>query len=308
MNRFRKSALTVAISIAIACVAPLVAAHGDAHKAAAKKAISTEIHPWGQEGDAKRITRTITISMTDNMRFTPDNIRVKVGDTIKFIVKNRGAMLHEMVIGTEAELAKHAELMKKHPNMEHEEPYMAHVAAKKSATLIWKFTNPGDFMFACLIPGHYEAGMKGRISVAPAATSKKPATTSSTTPPTTSTNQGTNMKPTLAAVATAAVIAVSPAAAHPTHPVAAPATAEKASGKEAQPEMVNAEVKKIDAENKKITLKHEEIKSLDMPSMTMVFRVNDAKTLDGVKVGDKIKINVERVKSNYVVTRIEAVK
>ena len=103
--------------------------------------------------------------MSDSMRFTPAQITVKKGDTVKFVVTNSGKQLHEMVIGTEQELAKHAELMRKHPGMEHHAPYMAHVRPGGKETLVWTFTNPGTFMYGCLIPGHWEAGMKGRITV-----------------------------------------------------------------------------------------------------------------------------------------------
>ncbi|MDW8468952.1 MAG: plastocyanin/azurin family copper-binding protein [Burkholderiales bacterium] len=73
--------------------------------------------------------------------------------------------MHEMVLGTLEELKAHAELMRKHPAMEHDEPWMAHVAPGKSATLHWQFTRAGEFHYGCLIPGHFEAGMVGRITV-----------------------------------------------------------------------------------------------------------------------------------------------
>jgi uncharacterized cupredoxin-like copper-binding protein len=104
--------------------------------------------------------------MGDEMRFTPAEISVTQGETVKFVIANKGRVLHEMVIGTEKELLAHAELMKKHPGMEHEEPYMAHVKAGGREQITWQFTKPGTFAFACLIPGHYEAGMRGRIVVA----------------------------------------------------------------------------------------------------------------------------------------------
>jgi len=91
----------------------------------------------------------------------------KKGDTIRFQVANRGAVMHEMVIGTKSELDAHAEMMKKHPNMEHDEPYMAHVSPGKTADLVWLFNREGEFDFACLIPGHYQAGMVGKIRVSP---------------------------------------------------------------------------------------------------------------------------------------------
>jgi uncharacterized cupredoxin-like copper-binding protein len=120
---------------------------------------------WGIAGNSKEVTRTIAISMSDDMKFKPEMIDVKLGETIKFIIKNNGKLMHEMVIGTKPVLDKHAEMMVKHPSMEHDEPYMAHVSPGKSAEIIWKFNRPGKFDFACLIAGHYQAGMVGKIEV-----------------------------------------------------------------------------------------------------------------------------------------------
>lgn len=142
-----------------------VSAHGDDHAKKKPAAVKKEQKAWGIAGDAKAAKRTINIAMTDQMRFLPDKIEVKQGETIKFVLKNEGKMLHEMVIGTKKELEEHAALMLKFPNMEHEEPYMAHVAAGKSGAIIWTFNRAGDFDFACLIAGHYQAGMVGNISV-----------------------------------------------------------------------------------------------------------------------------------------------
>ncbi len=163
--------ITFAIGV-LALAAPHAFAHGDKAHSKANQPISTEVHPWGRQGDPKKVTRTINISMSDTMRFTPDAINVKQGETIRFVVKNSGKIMHEMVIGTKEELAKHAEQMKKHPNMEHDEPYMAHVATGKKVDLVWHFSNPGAFEFACLIAGHFEAGMKGSITVVAAAPTK----------------------------------------------------------------------------------------------------------------------------------------
>lgn len=142
-------------------------AHGGADHAQATKSrtVSTEEHAWGREGDPTRVNRTIVIDMTDRMRFAPDHITVKRHETVRFIVRNRGKLMHEIVIGTDVELKQHAELMKKHPGMEHEEPYMAHVNPGRKESLLWQFTQAGEFTFACLIPGHFEAGMQGRITV-----------------------------------------------------------------------------------------------------------------------------------------------
>ena len=122
---------------------------------------------WGIAGDAKAVRRTITVRMSDDMRFAPNHIKVREGDTVRLRAENKGKVLHEIVIGTKAELDQHAEMMKKHPGMEHDEPYMAHVAAGKTGDIVWHFNRAGSFDFACLIPGHYQAGMTGTITVLP---------------------------------------------------------------------------------------------------------------------------------------------
>lgn len=152
----------------LTALTPLAAgAHSDAGhaKQPVKKAISKDEHAFGREGDPKKASRTITIDMADTMRFTPGAITVKQGETVKFVVRNSGKVMHEMVIGTEDELKKHAEQMKKHPTMEHDEPYMAHVKPGAKEEIAWTFTKTGTFMYGCLIPGHFEAGMKGSIKV-----------------------------------------------------------------------------------------------------------------------------------------------
>ena len=95
----------------------------------------------------------------------PNEIVVKTGETIRFVVKNEGEVLHEMVIGSAEELIKHSKLMEEFPEMEHEEPYMAHVKPGKAGEIVWTFSNAGTFEFGCLIPGHFDGGMKGTIVV-----------------------------------------------------------------------------------------------------------------------------------------------
>jgi uncharacterized cupredoxin-like copper-binding protein len=129
--------------------------------------VKKEQKEWGIAGDAKAVKRTIEIRMTDTMRFSPDKIDVKQGETVRFVVKNTGKVLHEMVIGTRKELDEHAALMMKFPTMEHDEPYMTHVKPGAQGEVIWTFNRPGDFDFACLIAGHYQAGMTGKIKVLP---------------------------------------------------------------------------------------------------------------------------------------------
>ena len=141
-------------------------AHSDkAHDKKTQAAVKKEQQEWGIAGDARAAKRTVEIKMSDNMRFTPDKLDVGQGETIRFVLKNDGKMMHELVIGTKKVLDEHAKLMEKFPNMEHDEPYMAHVAPGKTGEIIWTFNRAGEFDFACLIAGHYSAGMKGVIRV-----------------------------------------------------------------------------------------------------------------------------------------------
>ena len=158
--------LTAAVTALLITAAPITWAHSEAKHAPAKnKAISTEEKTFGREGDPKTAVRTINVDMSDKMRFSPDTITVKQGETVKFVVKNSGKIMHEFVLGTMKELKEHSEMMKKHPGMEHDEPYMAHVAPGKTETIAWQFTKAGNFNFGCLIPGHFEAGMIGKVTV-----------------------------------------------------------------------------------------------------------------------------------------------
>jgi uncharacterized cupredoxin-like copper-binding protein len=140
--------------------------------------------PFGRAGDPKAARRTIRIAMDDAMQFVaapqkakadvapghpphamPGDLVIRRGETVRFIVRNDGKVMHEMVIGTMRELKAHAELMRKFPGMEHDEPYMAHVAPGKQGEIVWQFTKAGEFHYACLIPGHMEAGMISKITV-----------------------------------------------------------------------------------------------------------------------------------------------
>ena len=140
--------------------------HGETtHDKKAAKPISTEEKAFGREGDPKKASHTVKIDMSDKLRFTPASLTVKQGETVKFVVKNNGKLMHEMVLGTMQELKEHAAMMLKHPTMEHDEPYMAHVAPGKTETMVWQFTKAGEFYFGCLVPGHFEGGMVGKLSV-----------------------------------------------------------------------------------------------------------------------------------------------
>jgi uncharacterized cupredoxin-like copper-binding protein len=166
-DTMRRRQLTLRLLAGAWLAATLLAAraHGDAGHGAA--APVKEQKPWGIAGAAKQATRTVRFTMGDDMRFVPASIDVREGETLRIEVTNRGRALHEFVLGTAEELAAHAEMMKKHPGMEHDEPYMVHVAPGRTGRIVWTFNRPGRFDVACLIPGHFDAGMKGVVVVSP---------------------------------------------------------------------------------------------------------------------------------------------
>lgn len=119
----------------------------------------------GSPGDPAKVTRTIAITMDDTMRFSPATITTKRGETLRLTVNNSGKVAHELVIGPKDELMAHAELMRKFPGMEHDEPNMIRLDPGASGDIVWKFDENGTVDFACLIPGHMEAGMVGQFTV-----------------------------------------------------------------------------------------------------------------------------------------------
>lgn len=140
--------------------------HGDNHGAKPAYDYSkAEEMPFGKAADPTKARRTVKVAMGDTMRFTPAAITVKRGEAVRFVVKNDGKLMHEMVLGARADLEAHAEMMRKHPGMEHDEPHMLHVGPGKSGEMGWRFTKAGEFFYGCLVPGHFEAGMVGTIVV-----------------------------------------------------------------------------------------------------------------------------------------------
>jgi uncharacterized cupredoxin-like copper-binding protein len=164
MNRKKRCQAAVLVC-GLALIAQQAFAHGDAHPKKTDAPTVKEQKAWGIAGDVKPGLRTIRFVMNDKMRFDPDRIMVQEGETLRFVIKNNGKLMHEFVIGTKQELDEHAALMKKFPKMEHDEPYMAHVQPGKTGEIVWTFNHVGEFDFACLIAGHYDAGMVGKIKV-----------------------------------------------------------------------------------------------------------------------------------------------
>ena len=161
--------IELAVALLLGAVAVTARAHGDEAHAPKSGPVVMEQKDWGIAGVPKAVSRTVRIRMGDDMRFSPDRLEFREGETVRFVVQNAGRLMHEFVIGTPAELDAHAALMEKFPNMAHDEPYMAHVAPGRSGEIVWRFNRAGDFKFACLIAGHYGAGMVGTIRVRPAA-------------------------------------------------------------------------------------------------------------------------------------------
>src|SRR5688572_6148059 len=126
---------------------------------------ASEERPYGREGDARKVKRVIRIDLSDAMRFFPDQIRVKRGDTVRFVLRNSGESPHGLVIGTMDELKMKAALAKKTTEAGGPERHAVHVTPGTTERLVWQFTKPGEFYYACLMPGHFDAGMIGTIVV-----------------------------------------------------------------------------------------------------------------------------------------------
>jgi uncharacterized cupredoxin-like copper-binding protein len=233
------------LASALVAFAQPALSHGEGkHEKKPERPISTDEKAFGREGDPKRVSRTVNVRMSDKMRFTPAQLSVKQGETVRFYVKNAGQVMHEMVLGTMEELKEHSAMMQKHPGMEHDEPYMAHVPPGKTETMVWQFTKAGEFYYGCLVPGHFEAGMIGKVKVA--ATRKEGA-------------------------------------------VSARPEDSGSRASESPAQVAEGEIRRVDKDAKKITIKHGPLDKLEMPAMTMVFQVQDPALLEMVKAGDRVK-------------------
>tara|TARA_R110002020_G_scaffold241722_1_gene454963 strand:- start:725 stop:1204 length:480 start_codon:yes stop_codon:yes gene_type:complete len=124
----------------------------------------------GEPGDKAKATQTIRVTMkeTDDGRmiFSPSTFKVRKGQTVRFAINNAGELDHEFVLDQEAKVMEHKAVMEKFPEMEHDDPNAIRLAPGKSGEIVWKFTNDGTFKIACLVPGHYDAGMHGDLTVA----------------------------------------------------------------------------------------------------------------------------------------------
>jgi uncharacterized cupredoxin-like copper-binding protein len=154
----------VAVFVIIGCAgagALAVSAHEHSHAA--------EAYAAGVAGDPERAARIIAVTMQENpdgsMAFSPNDLVVKKGEQIRFELKNTGKAPHEFVLDSAAHNAMHRIAMEKHPEMRHDDPNGKRLDAGASADILWRFSKSGTYEFACLIPGHYEAGMHGKVVV-----------------------------------------------------------------------------------------------------------------------------------------------
>jgi uncharacterized cupredoxin-like copper-binding protein len=154
---------TLALSLIAVAFVPLLATAAPSNDSSATRKPAASVA--GQPGDSAKATRTVDVTMNDTMRFSPNAIPVKAGDTIRFQVRNAGMIEHEMVIGTTAELKEHAKMMREMAGEKHAAPNKLTLAPGAQGTLVWRFEKPGTVDFACLVPGHFEAGMVGKVVV-----------------------------------------------------------------------------------------------------------------------------------------------
>lgn len=161
MSRLRHvfaSTLTLACALALTFSAPTLGfAHGDDDDYAA-----------GEPGDPSKPARTVEMTMSEGdgtMIYAPSEVDVHMGEQIKFIIKNVGTLKHEFFLDSFEHNAHHKIEMQKNPEMEHDDPNAQSVEPGKQVEILWKFSKAGTFEFACLVPGHYEAGMHGKVVV-----------------------------------------------------------------------------------------------------------------------------------------------
>lgn len=221
----------------------------------------------GDAGNKKDSKRTIQITMKENddgkMAFFPGKLDFKVGETVILSFTNTGKVEHEFVMDTDSNVQTHRELMKKNPDMVHADGNTIRLEPGKKGQIIWKFAKAGEFKFACMIPGHYEAGMNGPLMVTGKA--------------------GVAMVPAEQPSATKVV-----------------ATAETPAGP-----LAAGVVKKLDAKQMKVTIKHGELKNLEMPAMTMVFAIKDDAMMKRLKEGSNINFKADRVNGQLTVVELK---
>jgi len=158
---------TLLLALATALASTGALAHGDESHAGHGSTPPAAQQAWGIAGDATAASREISVGLHDSMRFSPERLVVLEGETVRLALANDGHVMHELVLGTEASLREHAEAMRQNPTMAHGDAHAVHVAPGGSGEIIWTFNRPGTYAYACLLPGHFEAGMAGTVEVLP---------------------------------------------------------------------------------------------------------------------------------------------
>lgn len=151
--------IAATLLVAVSSFSPALADPGHAHG---------DERSYGEPGNPKQPSRVVQVVMSDTdgkMQFIPNKVDIRVGEQVRFVLRNNGDLDHEIVLATLQDNLKHAEEMRKNPDMEHDDPNAKRLMPKKTGEIIWKFTKAGTFDFSCLIPGHRESGMFGTIIV-----------------------------------------------------------------------------------------------------------------------------------------------
>ena len=124
----------------------------------------TEVGALGQPADAATADRTVHVTASDQLKFVPDAVEVKVGETVNFEVENTGTTDHEFVIGSPTYQAEHEQEMQSGHMEMGDEPNAVDVPAGATSSITWKFTEAGATQYGCHEPGHFAADMVGDIT------------------------------------------------------------------------------------------------------------------------------------------------
>jgi uncharacterized cupredoxin-like copper-binding protein len=158
-----KGTIVAAVSILLAGTAALAGGSGN-HSHGHDQMMNA-----GKPGKLSEVSRTVEIAMMEkddgSMVFEPASLNFKHGETVRLLLTNKGQTGHEFVMDSHEGNQKHKKAMEKYPDMEHADPNAIRLEPGKSGEIVWTFAKSGNFEFACLMPGHYEAGMKGELVV-----------------------------------------------------------------------------------------------------------------------------------------------
>lgn len=139
-----------------------------ARPAPAYAIVEADAFSAGEPGDPQQSARLVDVTMRDaggELVFDPNLVKVKLGEQIRFVVTNAGQLEHEFFLGSSDEISEHEASMKTMPDMERNDVNLIRLKPGETKELIWHFTKPSDFEYACLLPGHLEAGMLGKVVV-----------------------------------------------------------------------------------------------------------------------------------------------